>query len=51
MGLAICRQLVELMHGNIGLHSEPGQGTALWFDIPFKDATLASSPQAAEVAA
>lgn len=35
LGLSICRQLVELMGGNIGVHSEPGQGSRFHFDIGF----------------
>lgn len=36
LGMWICRQLVELMDGEIGLHSQPGQGTTVWFRIPLR---------------
>jgi signal transduction histidine kinase len=46
LGLAISKQLVELMGGSIGLESEPGQGTALWFDVPLASATGNTPPPA-----
>ncbi|HAZ61932.1 MAG TPA: hypothetical protein DCY89_10210, partial [Gammaproteobacteria bacterium] len=33
LGLWICRQLVERMGGDIGVASEPGQGTRFWFTV------------------
>ena len=33
LGLSICKQLVELMHGRIALHSVPGQGTQVSIDL------------------
>jgi CheY-like chemotaxis protein len=35
LGLTICKNLVELMHGRIQLHSKLGQGTRAVFNIPF----------------
>ncbi|MBI6852239.1 transporter substrate-binding domain-containing protein [Pseudomonas cichorii] len=34
LGLSICRQLVELMNGDISLHSDPGQGTRVTVNVP-----------------
>ena len=36
LGLAICRRLVEKMGGEIGVTSEPGQGSAFFFTVFFR---------------
>jgi PAS domain S-box-containing protein len=34
LGLSIAQQLIELMGGTIGLVSQPGEGTTIWFTLP-----------------
>ena len=37
VGLSIAKRIVDLLDGEIGYESEPGQGTTFWIDIPFSD--------------
>ena len=34
LGLVICKRIVDLMGGQIGVDSEPGRGATFWFEIP-----------------
>ncbi|MGB4333240.1 MAG: PAS domain S-box protein [Chromatiaceae bacterium] len=52
LGLVISKRLVELMGGEIGALSQPGQGSNFWFELPFEraDHTELAAPVLAEPA-
>ncbi len=37
LGLSICQQYIELLGGEIGMVSTPGEGTTVWFTLPLKE--------------
>jgi two-component system sensor histidine kinase RpfC len=48
LGLSICKDVVELMGGQLRVSSEPGRGSRFWFDVHFPRAdTLPLAPAVA----
>ena len=48
LGLGICKHLVELMGGTIGIESAAGRGSTFWFELPLQKGTPVPTPDIAE---
>ncbi|WP_051327321.1 PAS domain S-box protein [Desulfatibacillum aliphaticivorans] len=46
LGLSICKRLVQLMNGEIGVSSRPGEGATFWFSLPFQRQRQSREPLA-----
>jgi len=45
IGLVVTQRLVELMGGEIGVHSEPGVGSVFWVDLRASELPAARAPE------
>ena len=50
LSLSICKRLVELMGGAIGVRSQPGLGSTFWFELPL-ERVAGSEPASAAIPA
>jgi signal transduction histidine kinase/DNA-binding response OmpR family regulator len=44
LGLSICKTIIELLGGEIGCKSKPGQGSTFWFSLPVASDEMVRMP-------
>jgi two-component system sensor histidine kinase/response regulator len=42
LGLSICKHMIELQGGTIGVHNNPAHGATFWFNLPITPSTVFS---------
>jgi signal transduction histidine kinase/integral membrane sensor domain MASE1 len=51
LGLFLCQQIIQAHQGELGVNSEPPQGTSFWFTLPLAATGSSASPELSDWAA
>ncbi len=49
LGLSVVKQLVEAMHGMVGVESNPGEGSTFWIEFPWSNGLIERSEKESEI--